>query len=114
MTTLAELLGAHSGLTTLRVERWVARGLLRPTPDGSESWSFEQVDIARVRLLAELGDDLGLDDDTIEAVIGLIDQVHTLRSQIDLPPGSYLVRLVVRDAEGIAMAMRNGAVEIPF
>ena len=84
MTTLAELLGAHSGLTTLRVERWVARGLLRPTPDGSESWSFEQVDIARVRLLAELGDDLGLDDDTIEAVIGLIDQVHTLRGQIDL------------------------------
>lgn len=84
MTTLAELLGAHSGLTTLRVERWVARGLLRPTSGGSESWSFEQVDIARVRLLAELGDDLGLDDDTIEAVIGLIDQVHTLRSQIDL------------------------------
>ena len=84
MTTLAELLGAHSGLTTLRVERWVARGLLRPTPDGSESWSFEQVDIARVRLLAELGDDLGLDDDTIEAVIGLIDQVHTLRGQIEL------------------------------
>ena len=84
MTTLAELLGAHSGLTTLRVERWVARGLLRPTPDGPESWSFEQVDIARVRLLAELGDDLGLDDDTIEAVIGLIDQVHTLRGQIDL------------------------------
>ena len=84
MTTLAELLGAHSSLTTLRVERWVARGLLRPTPDGSESWSFEQVDIARVRLLAELGDDLGLDDDTIEAVIGLIDQVHTLRGQIEL------------------------------
>ena len=84
MTTLAELLGAHSGLTTLRVERWVARGLLRPTPDGPESWSFEQVDIARVRLLAELGDDLGIDDDTIEAVIGLIDQVHTLRGQIEL------------------------------
>lgn len=84
MTTLAELLGAHSSLTTLRVERWVARGLLRPTPDGPESWSFEQVDIARVRLLAELGDDLGLDDDTIEAVIGLIDQVHTLRGQIEL------------------------------
>lgn len=84
MTTLAELLVAHSGLTTLRVERWVARGLLRPTPGDAEGWSFEQVDIARVRLLAELCDDLGLDDDTVEAVIGLIDQVHTLRGQIDL------------------------------
>jgi chaperone modulatory protein CbpM len=84
MTTLEELLRVNGRLTAVHVERWVARGLLRPTQGRSESWSFEQVDIARVRLLAELGDDLGLDDDTIEAVIGLIDQVHTLRLQIDL------------------------------
>ena len=39
------------------------------------------------------------------------------KQHLSLPvwiPGSYLVRLVVRDAEGKAMAMRNGAVEIPF
>ena len=47
MTTLAELLVAHSGLTTLRVERWVARGLLRPSADGA-GWIFEPVDVARV------------------------------------------------------------------
>ena len=37
-----------------------------------------------------------------------------VRSTLDLEPGSYLVRLVVRDAEGKAMASRNGSVEIPF
>ena len=38
----------------------------------------------------------------------------TLKSSFDVKPGTYLVRLVVRDAEGAQMAARNGAVSIPF
>jgi VWFA-related protein len=38
----------------------------------------------------------------------------TLKSSYDVKPGSYLVRLVVRDGEGSQMAARNGAVVIPF
>lgn len=38
----------------------------------------------------------------------------TLKSSYDVKPGSYLVRLVVRDTEGSQMAARNGAVVIPF
>jgi VWFA-related protein len=34
-------------------------------------------------------------------------------SSFDVKPGSYLIRLVVRDAEGHLMATENGAVEIP-
>jgi len=83
MTTLDELLGLHNRLTVMHVERWVARGLLRPT-GGTDTWTFEQVDVARARLLAELADDIGFDDDTVETVIGLVDQVHTLRAQLDL------------------------------
>ena len=37
----------------------------------------------------------------------------TLKSSYDVKPGSYMVRLVVRDAEGSQMATRNGAVVIP-
>jgi chaperone modulatory protein CbpM len=83
MTNIDELLRLHGKLTTVHVERWVARGLLRPLGE-ADGWSFEQVDVARVRLLAELADDIGLDDDTVEAVIALIDQVHTLRDQLGL------------------------------
>jgi chaperone modulatory protein CbpM len=83
MTNLDELLRLHGKLTTVHVERWVARGLLRPLAAG-DAWSFEQIDVARVRLLAELADDIGLDDDTVEAVVALIDQVHTLRDQLGL------------------------------
>jgi VWFA-related protein len=37
----------------------------------------------------------------------------TVKSSFDIKPGTYLVRLVVRDAEGSQMAARNGAVVIP-
>src|SRR5712671_4144482 len=83
MTDLDELLRLHRKLTAVHVERWVARGLVRPQ-GGPDAWSFEPVDVARVRLLAELVDDIGLDDDTVETVVGLVDQVHTLRDQIAL------------------------------
>lgn len=38
----------------------------------------------------------------------------TLKSSFDIKPGTYLVRQVVRDAEGSQMAARNGAVNIPY
>ena len=38
----------------------------------------------------------------------------TVKTSFDVKPGTYLVRLVVRDAVGAQMAARNGAVVIPF
>jgi len=37
-----------------------------------------------------------------------------VKSSFDVKPGSYLVRLVVRDKEGELMAAKNGAVVIPY
>ena len=80
MTTLEELMRVHGRLTTVHVERWVERGLLRPSADG-EAWIFEPVDVARARLLADLIDEMGFDDEAVETVVDLLDQVHTLRRQ---------------------------------
>jgi len=51
-----------------------------------------------------------LKDDTLENRLG---QGITVRTSFDVKPGTYLVRLVVRDAEGQMMSASNGAVEIP-
>jgi VWFA-related protein len=37
----------------------------------------------------------------------------TVKTNFDVAPGSYVIRLVVRDSEGQTMAARNGVVEIP-
>ena len=81
MTTLEELLQAHDRLTVVHVERWVARGLLRPSAEG-EDWIFEPVDVARARLLADLTEQMGFDEELVETVVDLLDQVHTLRRQL--------------------------------
>ncbi len=38
----------------------------------------------------------------------------TVKTSFDVKPGTYLVRMVVRDALGAQMAARNGAVVIPY
>jgi VWFA-related protein len=52
---------------------------------------------------------MNLKDETLEHKLasGL-----TLKTSFDVKPGSYLVRLVVRDAEGQMMSAENGTVEI--
>jgi VWFA-related protein len=50
-----------------------------------------------------------LKDETLEHKL---DSGRTLRTSFDVKPGSYLVRLVVRDEEGQLMSAENGTVEI--
>ena len=49
-------------------------------------------------------------DATLESKLG---SGITLKTNFEVKPGSYLVRLVVRDREGQMMSAENGAIEIP-
>lgn len=53
--------------------------------------------------------DMHLKDDTLA---NKLNSGITVKSSFDVKPGSYLVRLVVRDAEG-QLSAANGAIEIP-
>ena len=55
--------------------------------------------------------EMRLKDDTLEK---RVDNGIVVRNTLDVKPGVYTVRLVVRDAEGAMMSARNGAVEIPY
>ena len=51
-----------------------------------------------------------LKDETLET---RVNAGISVRSEFKVAPGTYVIRLVIRDAEGQMMAARNGAVEIP-
>jgi VWFA-related protein len=53
--------------------------------------------------------EMKLRDDTLERLNSGI----TVKSSFDVKPGTYIVRLVVRDDQGQMMAAANGAVDIP-
>ncbi len=54
--------------------------------------------------------EMRLRDETLDqkAVGGIV-----MKSNFDLTPGSYVIRVVIRDKEGQLMAARNGVVDIP-
>src|ERR1035437_3921503 len=54
--------------------------------------------------------EMRLRDETLENRLG---SGITVRTSFDVKPGSYMIRLVVRDDAGQLMAAENGAVEIP-
>jgi VWFA-related protein len=54
--------------------------------------------------------EMRLKDETLETKLN---SGVTVRSDFKVAPGTYVIRLVVRDAEGQMMAAQNGAVEIP-
>jgi VWFA-related protein len=53
--------------------------------------------------------DMKLKDETLEKLPG---SGVTIKSTLDIAPGSYVVRLVVRDSEGQLMSAQNSVVEI--
>ena len=60
------------------VELWVNAGWLAPGGVSGE-WTFTEIDLARTRLIQDLAEDLGVNDEGIPIILGLIDQLHGLR-----------------------------------
>jgi chaperone modulatory protein CbpM len=62
---------------------WIEAGWLRPLASASDRDSpdadFSEVDVARARLIRDLRNDVGLNDEAIPVVLDLIDQIHGLR-----------------------------------
>ncbi|MBB4039936.1 chaperone modulatory protein CbpM [Microvirga flocculans] len=76
------------------VQVWIEEGWLLPQRDQA-GFAFSELDVARARLIRDLKDGIGVNDEGIGIVLDLIDQVHGLRSVLrellharaDRPPG---------------------------
>jgi chaperone modulatory protein CbpM len=60
------------------LDTWVAAGWLAPSTDG-EGLQFAEIDVARVQLIKDLQIDVGVNDEGVGVILGLIDQLHGLR-----------------------------------
>ena len=77
MLTASELCDdLHIGREVL--DRWIAAGWLSPVIEGSTT-GYRDIDVARARLILELGAEFELNDHAIGIIIDLIDQIHGLR-----------------------------------
>jgi chaperone modulatory protein CbpM len=79
--TMDILLTRIDGLCKTDVERWIVNAWVRP--DGHEGdWAFHEIDVARIRLIRELRDELAVNEDALPVVLSLLDQLHDTRREL--------------------------------
>jgi chaperone modulatory protein CbpM len=76
-----EVVARVEGMTVTRLRAFVAAECVLPA-EREGRLAYRDVDLARLRLLAELSDDFGLDADAAAVVVSLVDQIHGLRHQL--------------------------------
>ena len=59
-------------------EAWIEAGWLVPERAGPER-AFSELDLARARLIRDLREGMGVNDEGVAVVLDLLDQVHGLR-----------------------------------
>lgn len=79
--SVPQAIAAVPGLTHARPEAFIATEVIIPlaSDDGPV---FRGIEIARLRLLCELSDDLDLEDEAVGIVISLLDQLHAARADL--------------------------------
>ena len=94
---IAAVIALFPDLPERELTAWVERGWVRPDETGAE-WIFEEVDVARVRLIHDLRYAMAVQDEVIPLVLSLLDQIYALRGQM---------RAVARAVEGQPEAVRS-------
>lgn len=74
----SEILSIFSEFRHETLHVWIERGWLVPTR-GRDGYRFQEIDVARLRLIFEFRTELELDDEALDVVLPLLDQVHGLR-----------------------------------
>jgi chaperone modulatory protein CbpM len=76
-----EILGTFSDLRRETLHVWIERGWVTPERRG-ERYRFQEIDVARIRLIREFRTELELDEDALDVILPLLDQVHGLRREL--------------------------------
>ena len=70
---------------------WIEQRWIRPTLNDGEPL-FDEADMARARLIAELKQDFNVSDEAMPVVLQLLDQVYALRKALN-DGGAYRIFL---------------------
>jgi chaperone modulatory protein CbpM len=81
MITIEVLVTQLSGLRRRDLERWIANQWVRPD-GGAGHYVFREIDVARVRLIQELRDELQVNEEALPIVLSLLDQLYEQRRRM--------------------------------
>jgi chaperone modulatory protein CbpM len=78
MISIDILIAQNSGLDRRDLERWILNQWVRPERQ-SQGFVFQEIDVARVKLIHDLRHDLDIDEEALPVILSLVDQLYELR-----------------------------------
>ena len=81
MIDMDVLIGRFSGLDPRDLERWIVNAWVHP-PRSAGRYVFREIDVARVRLIRELRDELQVNEEALPVVLSLLDQLYDMRRRL--------------------------------
>lgn len=69
------------GLRREDLERWIGNAWVRPE-DNAGHYLFQEIDVARARLIVELRDEMEVDEHALPVVLALLDQLYDTRRRM--------------------------------
>jgi chaperone modulatory protein CbpM len=71
-----------AGLQMQTLEFWLDQRWLIPVQTSAEM-TFSEMDVARARLIHDLKNDFGVNDEGVDVILHLVDQLHGLRGAFE-------------------------------
>ncbi len=81
MITLDDALRLVTGLEEQALRRWIAREWVRPAEHDGQP-AFREADVARIRLIVSLRDEMEVGETAVPVVLSLLDQLHEQRRHL--------------------------------
>jgi len=70
------------GLEAAQLERWIEARWVRPARV-ADDYVFDDIDVARIQLIAELTQEMMIDFDAMPVILNLLDQIYALRNRLE-------------------------------
>jgi chaperone modulatory protein CbpM len=81
MISIDVLVAEVSGLNRQDLDLWIAQSWVRPDDDAGDLM-FQDIDVARIKLILELRGTMEIDDHAMPVVLSLLDQLYDMRRQV--------------------------------
>jgi chaperone modulatory protein CbpM len=91
--TEEEVLAEVREVGIVRLRLWVERGWVVPNRDLAGP-TFDELDVARIRLVCQLCDELAVEEDSLPVILSLVDQLYATRRDL-----KALARAVLQEPE---------------
>ena len=68
----------QAGIQRAALDAWIEAGWLRPERERND-WRFTAIDLVRAQFILDLSGPMGVNDEGVDVILGLLDQIHGLR-----------------------------------